>query len=109
MIDDPHTSTRGSWLMLPVMASGIAFLALNNPDSGLIRTLALLPPTAPSVMPARMLLTDVPVAEILLAIALLIGAVLVLRIAAARVFRLAMLMYGKEPTWAEVRRWVMSP
>ena len=109
MIDDPHTSTRGSWLMLPVMASGLAFLALNNPDSGLIRTLALLPPTASSVMPARMLLTDVPVAETMLALALLIGAVLALRIAAARVFRLAMLMYGKEPTWAEVRRWVMSP
>lgn len=108
MIDDPHTSTRGSMLMVPIMASALAFLALGNPDGGLVRTLSLLPPTAPTVMPARMLLTDVSPFETLAALALLIIAVLALRIAAGRVFRTAMLMYGKEPTWAEVRRWVVQ-
>jgi hypothetical protein len=34
-----------------------------------------------------------------------VAAVLLLRLAAGRVFRIAMLMYGKEPTWSEVRRW----
>jgi hypothetical protein len=34
------------------------------------------------------------------------GAVWLMRRAAGKVFHLGMLMYGKEPTWAEVRRWM---
>ena len=109
MIDDPHTSSRGSFLFVPMFASSLAFFALGNPDSGLVRTLALLPPTSPGAMPARMLLTEVPPLEVALSLALLFAAVALLRIAAGRVFRLAMLMYGKEPTWREVRRWLLEP
>lgn len=108
MIDDPHTSTRGSLLLVPMVATGLAFLAVGNPDSGLVRTLAMLPPTSPSTMPARMLLTDVPLLEVALSLVLLIGATILLRVAAGRVFRIAMLMYGKEPTWGEARRWAME-
>jgi hypothetical protein len=41
-----------------------------------------------------------------LSIVLLAAGVFALRIAAGRVFRLAMLMYGKEPSWSEVRHWI---
>ena len=109
MIDDPNTSTRSSFLFLPVLATGVAFLALRDPDSTLFRILALLPPTTPGAMPARMLLGNVGVLEVALSIALLAAAVIGLRTAAGRVFRLAMLMYGKEPTWGEVRRWIATP
>lgn len=108
MIDDPHTSSRGSFLFLPMMATSLAFFAFGNPDSGLVRTLALLPPTSPGAMPARMLLTEVSALEIVLSLLLLFVSVMLLRIAAGRVFRLAMLMYGKEPSWKEVRRWILE-
>ena len=75
---------------------------------GAAAQLALLPATATSAMPARMLGGDVAPATIALSLALLAAGALLLRIAAGRIFRTAMLMYGKEPTWSEIRRWVME-
>jgi ABC-2 type transport system permease protein len=57
-------------------------------------------------MPARVALTDVPIWEQLLSAALLVAAAMFVRWAAGRIVAVAMLMYGKEATWTEVRRWV---
>jgi len=108
MIDDPQNSTRGSMLFIPIFATGLAFMIGNDPDTTFARVLSLLPPTAPSAMPVRLLAGDVPILEIVLALALLAAGVWLLRRAAGRIFRLAMLMYGKEPSWAEVRKWVLQ-
>lgn len=105
-IDDPQHSARGSFLFVPVFATGMAYLVLGNPDGGLSRVLSLLPPTAPSAMPVRLLATDVGVVEVTLSIGLLVGATILLRIAAGRIFSAAMMMYGKEPSWVEMRRWM---
>jgi ABC-2 type transport system permease protein len=105
-IDDPQHSARGSFLFVPLFASGMAFLMLGNPDSGFSRALALFPPTAPSAMPVRLLATDVSVVEVALSIGLLVAATIMLRMAAGRIFSAAMMMYGKEPSWAEMRRWM---
>jgi ABC-2 type transport system permease protein len=104
-IDDPHNSTRGSLLFVPMFASGMAYLVLRDADSALSRTFALFPPTAPSAMPVRLMTSEVGALELILSLGLLIGAIAMLRIAAGRIFRAAMLMYGKEPSWAELRRW----
>jgi ABC-2 type transport system permease protein len=108
MIDDPHTSSRGSLLMVPVFATSMAFLAIRGSDTVLVRALSLFPATSPSMMPARLMVTGVPAWEVALSVLLLAATCLLLRTAAGRVFRLAMLMYGKEPSWAEVRRWALS-
>lgn len=108
MIDDPHSSTRGSLLFVPMMASCMAFFILGDTGSGFARALSLVPLTSISAMPVRLLNGDVPATEVAISMVLLIAGVLLLRIAAGRVFRLAMLMYGKEPTWAEVWRWMVS-
>jgi ABC-2 type transport system permease protein len=107
-IDDPHTSARGSLLFIPMFASGMAFFVLRDAESGASRAFALLPPTAPSAMPVRLLMTEVGALELALSLGLLVGAIMLLRIAAGRIFRIAMLMYGKEPTWAELRRWSLG-
>jgi ABC-2 type transport system permease protein len=106
LIDDPHNSSRTQLLMLPVLAVGASFLALGNPDGGLVRALALLPPFSASMLPARLLLVNVPGWEVVLSLLLLAAAVVGLRRVAGRVFEVGMLMYGKEPSWAEVRRWL---
>lgn len=105
-IDDPNTSTRGPLMFVPIVLSGAGFLILGNPDSTLARVLALLPPTSPFVVPARLATTDVPVLEIVLPALLLAGGTWLLRGAAGKVFAVGMLLYGKEPGWAEVRRWI---
>lgn len=106
IIDDPQNSNRNQLAFLPMLAMVPAFLAVGKPNAAWIRTLSILPPTSAGVLPARLLVTDVPWREATLSTALLIGAILVLRRLAGRIFRLGMLMYGKEPSWAEVRRWM---
>ena len=108
VIDDPNSSTRSSYLMLPVVVTGLAFFILSDGSTRFAQVLSLLPPTAPSAMPVRILTGDASGLEIGLSAALLAAGAWLLRIAAGRVFRIGMLMYGKEPTWAEVRRWALG-
>ncbi len=106
LVDDPNTSSRSGLLMLPIGVTSLAFIAFRGPDLAITRVLSILPPFSASVLPVRMLLDRVPAWEVALAIMLLAGAVWLLRRAAGKVFHLGMLMYGKEPTWGEVRRWM---
>lgn len=105
-IDDPNTSTKGGLLFLPLLPVALTFAVVKDPDSVLSRALALLPPTSASALPARLVLADVPAWEPVVAGFLLLGAALVARRAAGRVFRLGMLMTGKEPTVPEILRWM---
>lgn len=105
-IDDPNTSTRGPLMFLPAMFSIAGFLVVRIPDSAFARITGIIPLTSSAVMPARVAITDVPAWEIVLSAALLIGGALIARRAAGKVFAVAMLMYGKEASWGEVRRWV---
>jgi ABC-2 type transport system permease protein len=106
IIDDPNHSGRGGLLMLPMLGAGSAFLVFGDSGGLAVRLLSVLPPTSATVLPARMLVATVPAWEAALAALLLAASAVALRRAAGRVFRLGMLMYGKEPTWAEVRRWI---
>jgi ABC-2 type transport system permease protein len=56
-------------------------------------------------MPARVAITDVPAWELVLSALLLLGGTMLARRTAGKVFAVAMLMYGKEPSWGEIRRW----
>lgn len=107
-IDDPQHSARGSFLMLPVFATVLAYMVPGSPDSGLSRFLSLFPATSPAAMPARMMTSDVATIEIAVSLLLLAAGIVLLRTVAGRIFRMAMLMYGKEPSWAEMRRWIFQ-
>ncbi len=105
-INDPNTSERSAFMLLPVVPIGFAFGALLNPDSLIIKILGVFPLTSSSMLPARMMLTEVHVWEFSLAIILLIGTIWLFRKAAAKIFSLGMLMYGKEPDVREMWRWI---
>ena len=104
-VDDPYSSARGSLLMLPLISAGLGVFALVQPDEPWTRVCALLPPTSWTVLPARLVLEDPPLWEVLLSLTLLLGTVYLLRIAAGRIFRRAILRYGKEPAWREMWGW----
>lgn len=106
LVDDPHNSNRSQLLLLPMLAAAPAFLAITDPTAAWVRVLSLAPPTSSAVMPARMLVTDVPLWEVASAVVLLLALTHLARRIAGKVFRLGMLMYGKEPSWGEVRRWL---
>ncbi len=97
-ISDPDTSARGSILMLPAAALALPLLFLGDPDSPALRLLSLLPPTAPSALSMRWILSDVPAWELALALALLLLSAYILRLAAGRIFAMSMLLHGSEPS-----------
>lgn len=106
-INDPNTSSKTAFLFVPILPSiGFAFAAFKNPDSPLMQILTLLPITSPAVLSARLVLKDVSVWEVVLALALLVVAIILMRTAAGKIFHLGVLMWGKEPTVKEMVRWM---
>lgn len=105
-IDDPNTSARTSLMFLPMLFVGLAcWVVLRDPDTALARTLAIFPLTSASALPIRAILSDVGALETVVAAVLLLGTIWFVRRAAGRIFEIGILMYGKEPSLAEIARW----
>jgi len=81
---------------------------ISRPDSGLALGLSLFPPMAPVAMMLRLAAPSsaVPAWQIALSMVLLAGSAWVMIRAAAKVFRIGLLMHGKTPTLPEILRWV---
>jgi ABC-2 type transport system permease protein len=108
-INDPNSSNRTSLLFLPLLPSVIgALIAFKQPTSMLSLIVTLLPITSPVVLPIRLVLSEVAFWEAALALALLVTCTWLMRIAAGKIFRVGMLMYGKEPGLKEMLRWLKS-
>lgn len=105
-IDDPVTSSRGVYMFLSFLPVTFAAGAITTPDSTLMKALGLFPVTSPAVLSVRLVRTEVAAWEILVAVGLLVGSIWALRWTAGKIFRVAMLMYGKEPGLAEIGRWL---
>ena len=101
-ISDPNTSTRSGLLILPLLPAGLAALALQDPDAFWVQVCTLLPPTSWAFAPIRLVVTDVPLWELLVALALLFASAYGLRTAAGRIFHASILMTGRDPSWKEV-------
>jgi ABC-2 type transport system permease protein len=101
-INDPNSSTRSSLMFLPLLFVGMGFPGLRTPDAPVMRALSVLPGTSPTVMPARLVLSDVAAWEVAVAVLLLVLVILVFRRVAGKVFAAGILMTGKEPSWGEL-------
>jgi ABC-2 type transport system permease protein len=107
-IDDPNSSTRSLLLFVPMLPMGLAFGLLDKADSTVAQVLSIVPLTSMAVLPLRLVLTSVAWWEVVLSLVALVGAVLLFRTAAGKVFATAMLMHGKEPSFREIWRWVRT-
>ncbi len=106
-INDPNTSSRTGTLFLPLAPLVFAALiAVKSPASVLSKVLSLLPITSPAVIPVRIAMGEIAAWEIVVGVVLLFVATWYMRILAGKIFRVGMLMYGKEPTLAEMIRWI---
>ena len=83
---------------------------LGRPDGPVAVGLSFFPPTAPTTMMLRLASSGatVPGWQIALSLLLLAAAAALAVVAAARVFRVGLLMYGKTPTLPEILRWVRA-
>lgn len=95
-------------VMLLILTAVFISPILQNPGSKLARTMSLLPFSSPIIMPLRMATVDVSPWEVAASIAILAVAVAGAIWLAARIYRVGLLMYGKRPSLAELRRWIAA-
>jgi ABC-2 type transport system permease protein len=106
-----NTTQEAQSLMFPVMMPlilSVVFypMVLAAPDSTLSVVLSLIPFFAPLLMFLRMTAVSPPAWQVALSMGLMLVSIAVLTWAAARIYRVGILMYGKRPTFPEILRWV---
>lgn len=97
-------------LSLPVtipilLAFFIAIYAFKAPDSALVFWGSMIPFTSPIVMLAR-LPFGVPMWQLVLSIALLVGTFAVCAWASAKIYKVGILMFGKKSSWKDLWKWL---
>lgn len=104
IITDPNNSAKSSLMMLPIVFVVTSFLVIRDPDSGLALFLSWFPLTSATSMPIRWAITEVDIWQLAGSFILLVLTFYLLRKLAAKIFRVSILITGKEPTFGEVFR-----
>jgi ABC-2 type transport system permease protein len=92
-------------LMIPYL---LTFFFVKHPDSTASVVSSFIPLFTPMVMFMRISVLTPPFWQIALSIVLTLGTIYVMFRAAAKVFRIGTLMYGKRPGIGEILRWARS-
>jgi ABC-2 type transport system permease protein len=108
IFDNPQDAQSGVWplLMLIMIPFFIAIGLQSNAQTSFAVIASLFPFASLIVMPARMILVEVPLWQILLSS--LINIILLIGIfkLAGKIYRIGILLTGKKPKWSEVIRWL---
>lgn len=102
IITDPNNSGKSSLMMLPVVFVIASFAVTRDPDSSLSVFLSWFPLTSATSMPMRWAITEVGFWQLAGSFLFLLLTFYFLRKLAAKIFRVSILITGKEPTWSEV-------
>ena len=112
MIGSISTSTRDSQ-QISAVVSFVVFIPLllffgiiQSPNMTFIRLLGMIPPFIPTIMIMRVLLSEVPLIDILVSLIILTGSLIISAKTASKVFKIGILMYGKKPNINELIKWV---
>jgi len=100
-------------LQFPVIAPlilGILFMmpVIENPHAGIVVASTLIPFTAPVVVPMRSAVVDIPTAQWLGSIVLMLASVIFFIWVAAKIYRVGVLSTGKRPKLKELVRWLRT-
>jgi ABC-2 type transport system permease protein len=107
-IDDPNHSGKTAFMMIPLIPIIVGFMMMDSPSSLAVTVLSYIPLTAFVFMPMKMALIEVPFWQVVIAfLSSVIGCVLI-RNMAARMFKMGMTMYGKEPDFKTMMKWAVS-
>jgi ABC-2 type transport system permease protein len=100
------SNSQGLVVMLPMLSFLFLGPVISNPDGTVALFASLFPFTSPAIMTLRSGLTTVPLWQNLVAGGLLLIATWVTIVMAAKIFRIGMLMYGKNATIQEIFKWL---
>lgn len=101
-IDDPNHSGKSGMMLVPIIPIIISFFIVDSPNTILTIFLSYFPLTSFAVMPVRMSVIELPIWEPIFSLILSVGCFVYFRIVAARIFKLGMNMYGKEPSYKDM-------
>ncbi|MDO6425760.1 ABC transporter permease [Thalassotalea sp. 1_MG-2023] len=107
-IDDPNHSAKTSMMLLPLVPVALVFMTMDDASGWAMSMLSFLPLTSFVAMPVKMSLIDVPLWHTLLSLVLGIALAAWLRSGAARMFKMGMTMYGKEPSVGMMFKWMIK-
>lgn len=94
----------------PILLAMVFFpVVMNSPDGALSVALSLIPLMTPLLMFLRIVTLPPPAWQVGLSIVLTLATIVGVVYAAARVYRVGILMYGKRPTFPEILRWIRRP
>jgi ABC-2 type transport system permease protein len=100
-------SLIGPVIMVLVIVMALSPALIRNPNGDLAVALSLIPPFSPFVMVIRIAGTEaVPAWQVVASMVIGFASVLGAAWAAAKVFRIGVLMYGKPPNLATLVRWI---
>jgi ABC-2 type transport system permease protein len=92
--------------MLIMIPFFIAIAMLENSENSIAKIASMLPFASIMVMPARMVLSEIPLWQIVLSFLVNVSTMLLLFPVAGKVYRVGILMSGKKPKWSEVAKWL---
>lgn len=84
----------------------LATVVIGDPNSPAAFWLSMFPLTSPIIMFVRISFSMPPAWQLLLSLALSVGALYGLVWLSARIYRVGILMYGKRPSLGELRKWL---
>lgn len=93
------TSYATLFLVLPI---ALISVVLQNPNSIIAKVMSFIPLTAPTIMAMRIAVQQPPAWEIALSLVSLLAATVIITYFSAKIFRVAILVYGKRPTLPEI-------
>jgi ABC-2 type transport system permease protein len=93
-------------VLLLVMTLAMVQGVVTEPEGTLANLLTLFPFSSPIVLPLRLSLVPVPLGESSVALVILVVSAITATLAASRLYRVGVLMYGKRPTLREAWRWM---
>lgn len=96
------TSYLSMLLFLPVVA---AFMVIQNPTAEYVKVLSFIPIFTPTMMALRIPVQSPDTWELVTGAVILLVSTYLCMIAAGRIFRIGILVYGKRPNLKELLRW----
>lgn len=99
-------NSQGLVIMLPMLSFVFIAPVISNPSGFISQLVSYIPFTSPVIMVLRDVISNVPMWQILLSGLILILTTLLIAKMAAKIFRVGMLMYGKNATPREIFKWL---
>lgn len=108
MFDNPQDAQSSMFpvMLLIIVPFFLAFSVVNNPTSMLGIVGSMLPFFSILVMPARMVLIDVPFWQFIVAVLVNLVTLYFVVLLCGKIYRFTILMTGKNPSWKEIYKWM---